>query len=250
MNDKYKTPSHRNETLIALRWQSIILGASVFYFILEYFLNLGIRIWEIRALFTLGFGGVLIGVTFLLVLKFNKYLQLSEHVILTYDLSLKILYIAIPFAILFVIIHFIGNNVLGSFSEFLSSDPFNFSIRSMLLFIIFFEGYLHLIPLIAVKHFRYYYAKVLVSKSLYERKEDEVKRLKYLFKGINSYRKYLGRHLDLDINTLKVYPKITVLHPQERNELVNSLNEAFSETIDRLKPINYMSHHFSEPSGR
>lgn len=237
MNDKYKTPSHRNETLIALRWQSIILGASVFYFILEYFLNLGIRIWEIRALFTLGFGGVLIGVTFLLVLKFNKYLQLSEHVILTYDLSLKILYIAIPFAILFVIIHFIGNNVLGSFSEFLSSDPFNFSIRSMLLFIIFFEGYLHLIPLIAVKHFRYYYAKVLVSKSLYERKEDEVKRLKYLFKGINSYRKYLGRHLDLDINTLKVYPKITVLHPQERNELVNSLNEAFSETIDRLKPI-------------
>ncbi|WP_458747023.1 hypothetical protein [Candidatus Nitrosocosmicus sp. T] len=77
----------------------------------------------------------------------------------------------------------------------------------------------------------------MVRKSLYEQKDDEVKILKYLFEGINSYRKHLGRHLDLDINTLKVYPKITVLHPQERNELVNSLYEAFSESIDRLKPI-------------
>ena len=48
----------------------------------------------------------------------------------------------------------------------------------MLLFIIFFEGYLHLVALIAVKHFRYYYAKAFVKKILYEKKEDEVRRIK------------------------------------------------------------------------
>ena len=245
---KYKTQSHRSEVLIALRWQSIILGGSIFYFILEYFLNLGIRTWEIRALFILGFGGILIAITFLLVQKFNKYLQLSDHVILSYDLSLKILYIAIPFAIFFVIIHFMDNNILGSFSEFLASDPFNFAIRSMILFIIFFEGYLHIVPLIAVKHFRYYYARALVRKSMDEKKEDEVKRIKYLFTGINSYRKYLGRYLDLDINTLKVYPKITVLCPQERNKLVSSLYEAFSEEIDKLRPIIRLTTFMSLPA--
>jgi hypothetical protein len=107
----------------------------------------------------------------------------------------------------------------------------------MLLFIIFFEGYMHLVPLIAVRHFRYYYAKAFVKKSLYEKKEDEIKRIKYLFTGINSYRKYLARYLALDINTLKVYPKITALHPQARNELVNSLYETFSEEVDKLKPL-------------
>lgn len=237
MTSQHKSQSHRKETLIALRWQVAILGASIFYFILEYFLNRGIHVWEIRALFIVGFGGILIAVTFLLVIRFNKYLQLSEHVILSYDLSLIILYMSVPFTILFVIIPFMGVNLLGSFSEFLSSDPFNFSIRSMLLFIIFFEGYLHIVPLIAVKHFRYYYAKALVRNSLYEQKEDEVKRLKYLFAGINSYRKYLGRHLDLDINVPKVYPRITVLTPQERIKLVNSMYEAFSADIDKLKPI-------------
>lgn len=240
MNDKYKTQSHGNAVLVALRWQAIILGASIFYFILEYFLNVGLHIWEIRALFIVGFGSILIAVTFVLVIRFNKYLQLSEHVILSYNLSLIILYIAVPFAILFVIIPFIGINLLGSFSKFLSSDPFNFSIRSMLLFMIFFEGYLHLVPLISVKHFRYYYAKVLMRKSMYEQKEDEVKRLKYLFAGLNSYRKYLGQHLDLDINVLKVYPRITVLDPRERNELINSIYNAFSEDIDKLKPIAYL----------
>lgn len=92
-------------------------------------------------------------------------------------------------------------------------------------------------PLLAVKYFNFYYAKTLVGNSLYEQKEDEVKRIKHLFVGIDSYRKYLRNHLDLDIDSSKVYPKITALVPEERNELIKSMYEAFSEDKDRLKPI-------------
>jgi len=87
------------------------------------------------------------------------------------------------------------------------------------------------------KTFNFYYAKTLVKYRLYEQKEDEVKRIKHLFVGLNSYRKYLRNNLSLDINSSKVYPKITVLVPEERNKLINSIYEAFSEDTDKLKPI-------------
>jgi hypothetical protein len=47
----------------------------------------------------------------------------------------------------------------------------------------------------------------------------------------------LRNHLDLDIDSSKVYPKITALVPEERNELIKSMYEAFSEDKYRLKPI-------------
>jgi hypothetical protein len=53
MTKQYKTPNHRNEVIIALRWQAAILGGSIVYFILEYSFNFGIHILPIRVLFLL-----------------------------------------------------------------------------------------------------------------------------------------------------------------------------------------------------
>lgn len=237
MTNQYMTQSHRNEILIALRWQAAILGGSIVYFILEYFFNFGIHIPVIRVIFFTGFVSILITLTYLLVKRFNRYLPLSEHLILSYNLSFKILFVAVPLLIFFMIIPTIHANTLDKYSKFLSSDRLNFTIRSMLTSIIIFEAYLHLVPLLAVKRFNFYYAKTLVANSLYEQKEDEVKRIKHLFAGIDSYRKYLRNRLDLDINSPEVYPKITTLVSEDRNTLIKSMYEAFSEDVDKLKPV-------------
>src|SRR3954465_3174049 len=104
MFSQYKTRNHRNEVLIALRLQAVIFGASILYFILEYFFNVGIHVVEIRVLFPIGLFCILITLTFLLVKRFKKYLQLSEHLILSYNLSFKIFSIAITLLIFFIII--------------------------------------------------------------------------------------------------------------------------------------------------
>jgi hypothetical protein len=231
MTSQYKTESHRNAILIVIRWQAAIFGISIFYYVLEYLFNFGIHVTAIRIYFFIGFSSLILIATYMIVRRFNKYLPLSEHIILSYNLSLKILFIAVTLLIFFMIIPAIYANTLDKYSKFLSLDRINFAIRSIL------EAYLRVMPLLAIKHFNFYYAKTLVGKSLYEHKEDEVKRIKHLFVGINSYRKFLRNRLDLDIDSAKVYPKITALVPEERNELINSMYEAFSEDKDKLKPI-------------
>jgi hypothetical protein len=237
MTNQRKIHSHRKETLLALRWQAAILGGSMLYFILEYFFNFGIHVSAIRVIFFTGFVSILIALTYLLVRKFKKYLPISEHLILSYNLSFKILFVAIALGILFMIIPAIHANTLDKYSKFLSSDRLNFAIRSMLTSIIIFEAYLRVVPLLAVKRFNYYYAKTLVTNSLYGQKEDEVKRIKHLLAGIDSYRKYLRNRLNLDIDSSKVYPKITTLVSEDRNKLIKSMYEAFLEDTDKLKPI-------------
>ena len=243
MNSQYKTQSHRKEVLIALRWQAAIIGGSILYFILEYLFGYVIHIVAIRVIFFFGFAGVLVALTYLLIRRFNKYLPLSEHLIISYNLSFKILFIAVALLIFFMVTSSIDIKVLGDYPKlkgyikYLSSDPFKFPIRSMLAFIIVFEAYLRVVPLIAVKRFNFYYAKTLVGISLYGQKEDEVKRIKHLLVGIDSYRKYLRNRLGLDIDSAKVYPKITTLVPEDRNALIKSMYEAFSQDADKLKPI-------------
>jgi hypothetical protein len=237
MTSQYKTESHRNAILIVIRWQAAIFGISIFYYVLEYLFNFGIHVTAIRVYFFIGFSSLILIGTYMIVRRFNKYLPLSEHIILSYNLSLKILFIAVTLLIFFMIIPAIHANTLDKYSKFLSLDRFNFAIRSILTSIIFFEAYLRVMPLLAIKHFNFYYAKTLVGNSLYEQKENEVKRIKHLFVGINSYRKFLRNRLDLDIDSVKVYPKITALVPEERNELIKSVYEAFSEDKDKLKPI-------------
>ena len=129
---------------------------------------------------------LLVALTVLLVRRFKKYLPLSEHLILSFNLSFKILFIAVALLIFFIVISNIDINLLGGYSKLngylklLSSDPLYFAIRSMLIFIIIFEVYLRVVPVLAVKRFNFYYAKSLVGNTLYEQKEDEVKKIKHL----------------------------------------------------------------------
>ena len=241
MTNQYQ--SHSNEVLIALRWQAAILGASIVYFILEYLFGYVIDIAVLRVIFFTGFTGILIALTYLLVRRFKKYLPLSEHLILSFNLSFRILFIAVALLIFFTVIPNIAINLGGAhpkldgYIKFISSDSFGFPIRSMLTFIIIFEVYLRVLPSLAVKRFNFYYAKALVANSLYEQKENEVKKIKHLLLGLDSYRKYLRNRLNLDINSPKVYPKITALVSEDRNALIKSMYEAFSEDTDKLKPV-------------
>ncbi len=138
-------------------------------------------------------------------------------------------------------------NLLGEYSKLQSIDSFILSMRMMLTFIVLFEGYLRIVPFLLIKHFRFYYAKVFVKSSLDERR-DEVKRTKHLFVGLNSYRKYLRSHLDLDIESSKVYPRIIGYVFKERNELINLMYKAFSEDSDKLKPIIYLRRFMKVPA--
>lgn len=243
MTNQYKTQGHRKEVLIALRWQAAILGGGILYFILEYLFGHVLDIAAIRVIFFAGFISLLLTLTYLFVRRFNKYLPLSEHLILSYNLSFKILFIAVALLIFIIVIMNIDINLVSGYSKlkayiiYLSSNSFNFPIRSMLGFVILFEGYLRVLPLLAVKRFNFYYAKTLIGISLCGQKEDEVKRIKHFLMGIDSYRKYLRNRLNLDIDSAKLYPKITALVSQDRNTLIKSMYEAFSEDADKLKPI-------------
>lgn len=77
--------------------------------------------------------------------------------------------------------------------------------------------------------------------------KNEVNRIKFLFVGVNSYAKYLRSHLNFDIDSAKLYPKIMVLVSKERKELINSICEAFSEDIDKLKPISCLAAFLKVP---
>lgn len=243
MTNQYNTQSHSKEVLIALRWQAAILGGGILYFIVEDLFGRVLEIEAIRVIFFIGFASLLIVLTYLLVRRFKRYLLLSEHLILSYNLSFKILFIAVALLILVIVITNIDISLVSGYSKlnayiiYLSSDSFNISLRSMLAFVILFEGYLHILPLLAVKRFSFYYAKTLIANSLHGQGEDEVKRLKHLLMGIGSYRKYLRNRLNLDIDSARLYPKITALAPEDRSALIKSMYEAFSEDADKLKPI-------------
>jgi hypothetical protein len=72
-------------------------------------------------------------------------------------------------------------------------------------------------------------------------KRKKLREQNIFFVGINSYRKYLRNHLNLDIDSSKVYRKISALVSEERNELITSLYGVFSEDKDKLKPIICLS---------
>lgn len=120
MTSQYKTETHRNAILIVIRWQAAIFGISIFYYVLEYLFNFGIHVVALRIFLFIGFSSILLSATYLIVRRFNKYLPLSEHIILSYNLGLKILFIAVPLVIFFMIVPGIHVNSLDRYFKFLS----------------------------------------------------------------------------------------------------------------------------------
>ena len=89
------------------------------------------------------------------------------------------------------------------------------------------------------KRFRLYFAKGCLSIS--KNSKDEVEKIEFLIKGLNSYNSFLKRHIKLEINEIKkIYSKITTLPTNEKIETVNKIIQSF-ESGDTLEPVRYLS---------
>jgi hypothetical protein len=100
-------------------------------------------------------------------------------------------------------------------------------------------GFLRIVLLIVRKEFRFYFAKG--SFNIIPHKE-EFEQLRYLRLGLDSYNKYLRRRLKYQISDniiKKFYFKYIRATTQERNEMINSLLQAFED--GRTKPVMCIS---------
>jgi hemerythrin-like domain-containing protein len=89
------------------------------------------------------------------------------------------------------------------------------------------------------KPFRLYFAKWCLAIST--NSNDEVEKMEFLIKGLNSYNSFLKRHIKLEINEIKkIYSKITTLPTKEKIETVNKIIQSF-ESGHTLEPVRYLS---------
>jgi hypothetical protein len=92
------------------------------------------------------------------------------------------------------------------------------------------------------KRFRLFFAKGCLSIS--KNSNDEVEKMEFLIKGLNSYNSFLKRHIKLEINEIneinEIYSKITTLPTIEKIETVNKIIQSF-ESGGTLEPVRYLS---------
>jgi hypothetical protein len=86
------------------------------------------------------------------------------------------------------------------------------------------------------KDFRFQFAKVCIDTL--EKKEDEVNKIYYLTKGLNSYNKFLKRNLKLQFDDTMVCSKI--ISSSNKNQSLNLLSASFKDN-DKLKPVSCLS---------
>jgi hypothetical protein len=86
------------------------------------------------------------------------------------------------------------------------------------------------------KDFRFQFAKVCMDTL--EKKEDEINKIYYLIKGLNSYNKFLKRNLKLQFDDTMVCSKI--ISSSDKNQSLNLLSASFKDN-DKLKPVSCLS---------
>jgi hypothetical protein len=106
-------------------------------------------------------------------------------------------------------------------------------------FLIVGSALLKIIVLNARKEFRFYFAKA--SFKVISKKEDNVERIRYVIKGLNSYNKYLRRNLGLQIRDLKkIYSKIISDPTLDKYNPIEKLSIAFEDN-NKLRTVKYLS---------
>ena len=159
-----------------------------------------------------------------------------------FELVRKILYVAIPLLIFFTVIdllkplieQFVSEDVVAMFTE----NIVFYSARGFL-FLTVLAGLLKVVFALSRKRFRLYFAKGCLS--IAKNSNDEVEKMEYLIKGLDSYNSYLKRHIKLEINEIKkIYSKITTLPSKEKSDTVNRIIKSF-ESGDTLEPVRYLS---------
>jgi hypothetical protein len=107
------------------------------------------------------------------------------------------------------------------------------------LFLTVLAGLLKMVFALSRKRFRLYFAKGCLS--ITKSSNDEVEKMEYLIKGLDSYNLFLKRHIKLGINEIKkIYSRIATLPAKEKSETVNRIINSF-ESGDTLEPVRYLS---------
>jgi hypothetical protein len=165
-----------------------------------------------------------------------------ESAVSEFELVRKILYVAIPLLIFFTVIEFlkplieqfVSEEVVAMFTE----NIVFYSARGFL-FLTVLAGLLKAVFALSRKRFRLYFAKGCLS--IAKNSNDEVEKMEYVIKGLNSYNSFLKRHIKLEINEIKkIFSKITTLPSKEKSDTVNSIIKSF-ESGDTLEPVRYLS---------
>jgi hypothetical protein len=165
-----------------------------------------------------------------------------ESAVSEFELVRKILYVTIPLLIFFTVIdllkplfeHFISDEIVSMLTE----NIVFYSARGFL-FLTVLAGLLKMVFALSRKRFRLYFAKGCLS--IAKSSNDEVDKMEYLIKGLESYNSYLKRHIKLEVNEIKkIYSKITTLPAKEKIDTVNRIIQSF-ESGDTLEPVRYLS---------
>ena len=165
-----------------------------------------------------------------------------ESAVSEFELVRKILYVAIPLLIFFTVIdllrplfeQFVSDEIVSM----LTNNIVFYSARGFL-FLTVLAGLLKMAFALSRGRFRLYFAKGCLS--ITKSSNDEVERMEYLIKGLNSYNSFLKRHIKLGINEIKkIYSRITILPAKEKSDTVNRIITSF-ESGDTLEPVRYLS---------
>ena len=165
-----------------------------------------------------------------------------ESAVSEFELVRKILFVAVPLLIFFTVINliqplleqFISTQVLS-----IITDSIVFYSARGFLFLTVLAGLLKMVFALSRRRFRLYFAKGCLS--IAKNTDDEVEKMEYLIKGLNSYNSFLKRHIKLEINEIKkIYSKITTLPSKEKRDTVNGIIQSF-ESGDTLEPVRYLS---------
>jgi hypothetical protein len=165
-----------------------------------------------------------------------------ESAVSEFELVRKILYVAIPLLIFFTVMdllkplfeQFVSDEIVSMLTE----NIVFYSARGFL-FLTVLAGLLKMVFALSRKRFRLYFAKGCLS--IAKNTNDEVEKMEYLIKGLDSYNSYLKRHIKLEVNEIKkIYSKITTLPAKEKMDTVNRIIQSF-ESGDTLEPVRYLS---------
>ena len=173
--------------------------------------------------------------------------------VVEYDYVKKILFVAVPLFIILTILPLAGpqlqphiNNYLSLNLEAQFQNP-AYRISQAIVFLVVFSGLVKLIFAIGRKKFRLYYAIGcfwILGHPRPKTRKDEVQKLSYLIKGLNSYNMYLHRHLNLHISGIKpIYSKIGTLPHEKKDQVIEGISESFLPErveIDSLGPARFL----------
>jgi hypothetical protein len=107
------------------------------------------------------------------------------------------------------------------------------------LFIIVVGAFLKILFAIAKAEFRLYFAKGCFR--IIQKRTDEVAKMRYLIRGLNSYNKFLKRCMNLQMSNLtSIYSRISSAPQEERKKIIESLSDFLERGDNTLEPVKYL----------